>query len=249
MRILLLAGSGEARAIASGIAAMEGVEAIASLAGVTERPAKLVLPTRVGGFGGDKGFRGYLEDNAIDAVLDATHPFAARISARTAAICAGREIPHSIFWRREWRPGPRDRWHLLDRAEEVAAVVPEEATVFLATGTRDLEGFANLRGRRVFCRGMSAPSKRFPFAEGEYVIDRPPFAVEDEVRLFRRLGIDWLVARNSGGAAGRSKLDAARAVGVEVALLRRPPVPATTVLTNVGEALEWVRGLKSSVAS
>jgi len=244
MRILLLAGSGEARVIASGIAAMEGIEGIASLAGVTGKPVELVLPTRVGGFGGDKGFRSYLEDNAIDAVLDATHPFAARISARTVGICAGKGLPHSILWRREWRPGPRDRWRLLDRAEDVAAVVPEDATVFLATGTRDLAGFANLGGRRVFCRGVDPLSTPFPFAEGGYVTGRPPFTVADEVRLFVRLGIDWLVVRNSGGAAGRSKLDAARAIGVEVALLRRPPVPAATVHTTVEEALAWVRGLK-----
>ncbi len=244
MRILLLAGSGEARAIASGIAAMEGVHGIASLAGVTGKPAELVLPTRVGGFGGDKGFRSYLKDTTIDAVLDATHPFAARISMRTAGICAGMGMPHSILWRRAWRPGPRDRWHLLDRADEVAAVVPEDATVFLATGTRELGGFANLRGRRVFCRGVDLPSTPFPFEEGEYVTGRPPFSVEEEVRLFVRLGIDWLVVRNSGGAAGRSKLDAARALGVEVALLRRPPIPPATVHTTVGEALAWVRGLK-----
>lgn len=244
MRLLLLAGSGEARTIAERLAVTEGVEGIASLAGVVRRSAKLALPTRIGGFGGDEGFESYLSDAGIDAVLDATHPFAARISARTARICELKGLPYSVLWRNEWKPGLGDRWRFFDREEEVAEVVPKEATVFLATGAQGIQRFANLGGRRVFCRRIDRPLGPFPFEGGQYVIGRPPFSIEDEIRLFRQLGVDWLVVKNSGGAASRSKLDAARELGIEVALMRRPPVPATTFHRTVEEALAWVHGLK-----
>lgn len=243
MRLLLLAGSGEARAIAAQVALMEGVEGIASLAGVTRQPSELALPTRVGGFGGRAGFETYLADSGIDAVLDATHPFAARVTTRTAAVCARKGLAHSIMQRREWKPEAGDRWRFFDQEEEVAGFVPEGMTVFLATGAQGLDRFANLRGRRVYCRRIDRPRKPFPFEGGEYLTGKPPFSVEDEIRLFQRLGIDWLIVKNSGGVASRSKLDAARELGMEVALLRRPPIPDAIVHTTVEEALAWVRGL------
>ena len=243
MRLLLLAGSGEARVIAEMLAEMKGVEGRASLAGVTRKPAEMALPTRIGGFGGEQGFDSYLSDAKVDAVLDATHPFATRITARTARICADKRLPHSILRRPEWKPGPLDRWHFFDQEEEVAEIIPPGTTVFLATGAQGLERFANLRGRQVFCRRIDEPLNPFPFGGGEYVVGRPPFSVEDEVRLFRRLGVDWLVVKNSGGAASRSKLDAAQELGIEVALMRRSPVPDAIIHSTVQEALDWVQGL------
>ena len=244
MRLLLLAGSGEARRIAQALAGMEGVDAVASLAGATRQPEDLGLPTRVGGFGSAEGFADYLKSEGIDAVLDATHPFAARITARTAEVCKNLGLPHAVVLRPEWQSGPGDDWRFIDREEEAAGFIPEGATVFLGTGVQGLQGFANLQGRRVICRRIDAPRNPFPFAGGEYLLGRPPFSVADEIALFERLGVDWLVVKNSGGMPSRSKLDAARALGIRVALLRRPAPPDATILTSVGAALDWVRGLQ-----
>ena len=213
MRLLLLAGSGEARAIAEKLSTMKGVEAIASLAGVTRKPDDLALPTRIGGFGGGQGFESYLSDAKVDAVLDATHPFAARITARTAQICGSKGLPHSILRRPEWKQGFLDRWHFIDQEEDVAGLIPRGMTVFLATGRQGLEKFANLRGRRVFCRRIDWSGNPFPFEGGEYIIGRPPFSIEDETCLFTRLAVDWLVVKNSGGTANGSKLEAAPETG------------------------------------
>ncbi len=243
MRLLLLAGSGEARTIATALAAMEEVEGFASLAGATSRPAQLALPTRIGGFGGDAAFECYLESRGIDAVLDATHPFAARVTARTARICTGKGLPHSILLRPEWESGPGDRWHFFDREEEVSELIQKGETVFLATGAQSLDRFRNLCGRHVICRQIEPPLRPFPFDGGEYLIGRPPFSVTDEVKLFQRLGVNWLVVKNSGGAASRSKLDAARELSIDVALQRRPSVPEALVHSTVEEALKWVREL------
>ncbi len=243
LRLLLLAGSGEARQIAEALASMPDVEATASLAGATRTPADLGLPTRVGGFGGAQGFVQYLTSEGIQAVLDATHPFAHWISRRSAEICAERGVPYAQFLRPEWQPAVGDDWVFFDREDQVAGFVPDGATVFLGTGPQGLDRFANLQGRRVICRRIDPPRHPFPFEGGEYLVGRPPFSVEDEIELFQRLGVDWLVVKNSGGAASRSKLDAARTLGIKVALMNRPKHPDATRFDTIEAALAWVRGL------
>lgn len=245
MRVLLLAGSGEARQLAGALAAMPGVAATASLAGATHMPARLPLPTRVGGFGGAGPFGAYLRAERIGAVIDATHPFAARISRRSAAVCAEAGVAYLQVLRPPWLPRPGDRWHLPRDAAEAVARIPAGATVFLATGRQTLDDFAGLRAACVHVRQIDPPDRPFPFARGGWVVGRPPFSVDDEIALFRRLGIDWLVVKNAGGRASASKLDAARALGLDVAMLRRPRQPAAPRVASVAAALDWLRRLRS----
>ncbi len=243
MRLLLLAGTAEARQIGAALAGMDGVEAIASLAGDTAAPADIGLPLRIGGFGGDTGFARFLDAEGIGAVLDATHPFARRIAHRTARICAERGLHHARVLRPEWQARPGDDWIRTARPEDAAQHIPEGAAVFLAAGHKYLDGFANLAGRRVFCRRIDADPAPFPFRGGRFVTGRPPFTARAERDLFARLGIRWLVTRNSGGAAGRAKLDAARAMGVRVVMIDRPEQPEAQLLDSAPAALNWVRGL------
>jgi len=221
LRILLLAGTAEARAIADALFDMRDVWAVASMAGATRQPEPLALPCRIGGFGGEEGFATYLRSQRIDAVIDATHPFAARISARTAAVCDALGLPRLLVLRPEWTPRPGDRWVHVACEAEVAAHIPRGATVFLATGRQTLMRFANLEGRRLICRRMEPPEAPFPIPGGTYLVGRPPFSVPGERALFRRLGVDWVVTKNSGGQASRAKLDAARQMAVDRGRLER----------------------------
>ncbi len=240
MTLLLLAGTGDAKRIAADLA-KAGVKAIASLAGATRTPDTLALPTRIGGFDGAAGFERYLDAQGITRVLDATHPFAARISARTARICAARGTPYLQFMRPGWDPETDDRWTEIATEEDAARHIPEGATVFLATGRQTLERFSNLAGRRVICRQIDPPSGPFPFAGGKFLIGRPPFSVADEVALFTRLGVDVLVVKNAGGQASRSKLDAARALGLPVLMIKRPDPASEAMVTTIEEALAWAK--------
>ncbi len=247
MNLLLLAGSGEARTIAHALAKMEGVSTIASLAGATRAPMDLGVPMRVGGFGGRAGFEAFLEAERIGAVLDATHPFAGRISRRTADVCRQRDLPLLQLLRPAWQPGPGDRWIFIDNESEAAGHIPEGATVFLATGRQTLLRFANLTGRYLICRRIDTPRRPFPFENGEYLMGRAPFSVEEEIALFRERGVDWLVVKNSGGDGSRPKLEAARALGLPVLMINRPPPPSGVArVETVEEALQWVRGLGSA---
>ena len=242
MTLLLLAGTSEAKRIAWGLSTM-GIRAIASLAGVTRSPEPLPLPTRIGGFGGQAGFERFLQTQGITAVLDATHPFAAAMTDRTARICAVQSIPYLQILRPAWVPEPGDRWTEIAAEPDAAAHIPTGSTVFLATGRQTLEQFAGLQGCRVLCRQIDPPTAPFPFEGGEYIISRPTCSVPREVELFQTLGVDWLVVKNAGGAESRTKLIAARQLDIPVLMLRRPPMPDALRVQTVQAALDWVAAL------
>ena len=240
MTLLLLAGTREARDIARALS-RDGIAAVGSLAGVTRAPEKLSLPMRVGGFGGASGFVAYVKSHNISAVLDATHPFAARISERTARLCAELDIPYCQFLRPPWPLEPG--WISLGREEELAAHVSSGDIVFLATGRQTLARFSNLVDVQVICRQIEPPEEPFPFPNGRFHIARPPFSTDDEQRLFRELGVNWVVAKNAGGETSRTKLYAASALGLKVALIERPPQPEGAKAASIDACLSWVRAL------
>ena len=242
MTLLLLAGTSEAKRIAWALAD-SGRPVIASLAGATRDPEPLPVPVRTGGFGGEAGFREELSARGITAVLDATHPFAARITDRTARVCADLRLPCLHVLRPPWTPGPGDLWTEIDREEDAAAHIRPGATVFLGTGRQTLARFANLEGCRVLCRQIDPPTSPFPFEGGEFLIGRPPFPVDRERDLFEALGVDWLVVKNAGGAASATKLHAARDLGLPVLMIRRPPPPPGRVVQTVEQAVDWVLSL------
>ncbi|MFQ1700886.1 cobalt-precorrin-6A reductase [Loktanella agnita] len=240
MTLLLLAGTGDARRIAQRLA---GADVIASLAGATRDPVALPIPTRLGGFGGEAGFRDFLTAHAISAVLDATHPYAHRITARSARICAALGLPFLQYLRPGWVPEVGDNWTEISREEEAATLIPTGATVFLGTGRQTLDRFANLTGRRVICRQIDPPEGPFPFAGGEFLLGRPPFSVADELALFDRLKVDWLVVKNAGGEASHTKLTAARQLGIPVLMIARPTPGDWPHVASIESAMEWVRAL------
>ncbi|PSK83474.1 precorrin-6A/cobalt-precorrin-6A reductase [Limimaricola soesokkakensis] len=243
MTVLVLAGTREGREVAAGLAA-RSIPVLASLAGRTRRPLEPGVPLRTGGFGGAQGFRDTVAAQGITAVIDATHPFAEEITERTARLCREDGLPHLILRRPGWQPLPGDDWTRIAREADLAAHVPRGATVFLATGPQRLVAFTGLEDRRVLCRRIDPAPGPFPYENGDWVVSRPPFSVEDETALFALLGVDVLATKNSGGEDGRAKLEAARALGLRVVLLDRPRLPeGALVVETVEEALNWAEGL------
>ena len=236
MTLLVLAGTGEARRLC---AALVGRDVVASLAGAVSRPAELVVPTRIGGFGGQAGFEAFLTESGITAVVDATHPFASRITDRTARVCAARGIAYLRLERPPWQPAQGDDWVTIADEADAARHVGARDVVFLATGRQTLARFAGLGAAHVYCRQIDPPREPFPFAGGEFIIGRPPFSVEDEMALFTRLGVTRLVVKNSGGDLSKSKLDAARALGIKVLMIARPPTPGCARVETIEAAMDW----------
>ena len=240
--LLLLAGTGEAREIAELLAA-ENIPALASLAGATRDPNGLAIQGRSGGFGGGEAFEAFLLENGITAILDVTHPFANQITNRTASIAARIGLEYLQLLRPPWIPGPGDNWISIEKEQDAATHIPDGSTVFLATGRKTLADFENLSSCRVICRRIDPPQHPFPFANGEYLLGRPPFCVADEIELFARIGVDWLVVKNAGGIASATKLTAARKLGIPVVMIERPEQTASKSVETVEQAMNWVRSL------
>ncbi|TFL18268.1 precorrin-6A/cobalt-precorrin-6A reductase [Jannaschia formosa] len=227
-RVLILAGTAEARLVCAAVA---GLDVLASLAGATAQPAPLAVPTRVGGFGGSVGLAAALE--GVAAVLDATHPYALRISRKAAEVCAARGVPHLRLTRPGWPPRPGWRTHPDARA--AAEALPQGARVFLSVGPGGLAPFLG-RGLDLVCRRLD-PAPAEPGVT--WVVGRPPFALADEIATFRHHGISHLVTKDSGGPA--AKLDAAEALGLAVHVIARPPPPPGEETHDIDRAIAFVR--------
>ena len=245
-RVLILGGTGEGAAIAR---ALEGkAPVVSSLAGRTRRPAALAGAVRTGGFGGAEGLAHYLRKQRIDRLIDATHPFAARISAnaREAAERAG--VPRLIVERPMWRRHPGDRWICVANAAAAARALPDlPDAVFLTLGPGDLDAFAGLGGRRFVLRRIDPGPSRL--AGAEVVLARGPFDLAGERRLFEDYGVGTLVTRASGGAATEAKIIAARERGVPVVIILRPPAEPGPRVSSVEAAVAWALSSAGSGSS
>jgi precorrin-6A/cobalt-precorrin-6A reductase len=243
MRILLLGGTSEARALAAQL--HPGVEVVSSLAGRVPDPAMPVGEVRIGGFGGVDGLRRWLLDAGVHAVVDATHPYAATITANAAAACGNLGLPHLVLARPAWPPGDAI---LVDSDTEAAKAVADNhfSRVFLTTGRSGAAAFADVDAWFLI-RAVTPPDPRVLPKRHQLLLSRGPYRYDDESALLRVHRIDALVTKNSGGAMTRPKLDAAAALGVAVVMVDRPPLPdGVQTVADVDNAVAWVRSIGRS---
>jgi precorrin-6A/cobalt-precorrin-6A reductase len=237
-RVLILGGTGEARRLATALVD-ERVDVLSSLAGRVADPLLPPGEVRIGGFGGVAGLTAWLQANPVGAMVDATHPFAATMTASAAAAADLTGIPLLRLQRPGWSPRAGDDWRWVDTLEEAAVAVAGFGTVFLTTGRLGLGAFAGLTGRCVV-RSVDPPSPPLP-ERTTVVLARGPFTVEEELALIREHGVDVVVTKDSGGGMTAAKLTAARELGLPVVLVRRPRVPpGVLTVATVEEALAWV---------
>ena len=240
MRVLLLGGTAEARALAKAL--QPDVDVISSLAGRVPDPALPVGPVRIGGFGGVDGLRNWLQEQSIDAVVDATHPFAATMTAHAADVCGELRIPHLVLARPAWDPGAAV---VVASDTEAAEAVSRQrySRIFLTTGRSGVRAFAS-SGAWFLIRAVTEPEAATLPRHHQLLLSRGPYRYEDELALLRDYRIDALVTKNSGGDMTRAKLDAAVALDIPVVMVKRPQLPAgVNAVATVGEAAEWVAGL------
>ncbi|MFF4962859.1 cobalt-precorrin-6A reductase [Streptomyces sp. NPDC001222] len=238
LHVLVLGGTAEARELAASLAARSGVRVTTSLAGRVSRPGSLDGDVRVGGFGGAQGLAAWLREHRVDALVDATHPFAAGITANAARAAADTGVPAVVLRRPGWRARPGDHWHEAASLDDAAALLPPLGRrVFLTTGRLGLAAFARLTDLHFVVRSVEPPGPPLP-PHTDVLLARGPFTVEDETALLREHRIEVLVTKDSGGAATAAKLTAAREQGVPVVVVRRPPLPeGVTAVPDVPTAL------------
>ena len=217
------------------------LEAVLSLAGATANPARAPIPQRVGGFGGPEGLAAWLRSERIDIVVDATHPFAARMSANAASACRATATPLVVFTRPPWIRLEGDRWNEVATMEEaVDALGLEPKTVFLTQGRLQLAAFARAPQHRYIVRSIDPPAEAVALAGCRLILARGPFALEDELALMRDEKVEILVTKNSGGRATYPKIEAARLLGREVVIVRRPKPPEAETLHDIESVMVWI---------
>lgn len=243
LRILILGGTTEASALARLLAEDARFHPMLSLAGRTAAPAPQPLPMRIGGFGGAEGLARWLEAEAIAAVIDATHPYAARISGNAVNACARLGLPLGSVTRLPWTEQPGDRWQPVESAQAAASLLATETGprhVFLSLGRLELGAFAAAPQHDYLARSIDAPQGGVLPPRIRFIFQRGPFDGEAEARLLAAERIDLIVSKNAGGTATYGKIEAARQAGLPVMMIRRPEKPQGDVLSGPEEAMSWL---------
>lgn len=241
-RILLLGGTGDALTIARNL----GPESVYSLAGLGRTPDDLRCEVRVGGFGGAVGMARYIAEARIGLVLDATHPYAATISAnaRGASVAAG--VPYWALSRPGWVPEKADAWQMVAGWEEVMSATARYSRVFYTVGREPLDYLQTIPSHQHwFIRCLGLGEMPTHGANATLLAARGPFSLDDERALFEALRCDVLVTKNSGGAATGAKLQVARERSMDVVMIARPALPiGDRTFDNPNAMVDAVRVLR-----
>ena len=247
-RILLLGGTGDALTIARHLRDDD----VYSIAGLGAAPSGLACRVRQGGFGGASGLAQALNAGAFGLLLDATHPYAAQISANAVAAAVQCKVPYWRLERPAWEAAAGDRWIDVDDWSQTLDAVRgfrrplwtlgREPLAHTDGATPDQHWFvrclpetaARHGGSGFANRNMPRIDEAVPAWIGDHastpsrvtlIPARGPFTVATERALIASLGIDVIVSKNSGGAATDAKLHVARDLGLPV-IMRRRPAPA-----------------------
>jgi precorrin-6A/cobalt-precorrin-6A reductase len=241
LRVLILGGTADANRLAEALANDPGIDAVLSYAGRTENPAPPPIAWRVGGFGGIEGLKHYLITERIARVVDATHPFAAQMSAHAVAACAAAAVPLLALERPPWQRAPGDRWIEVDdlaAAAEALGAVPRR--VFLGIGRLQLNTFAAHPQHSYLVRLIDPPRAPLPLPDAEVIVARGPFKRADDRAMLANYRADIIVAKNAGGDSASAKIEAARDLALPVVMVRRPFIPVRETAGTVAEVLRWL---------
>jgi precorrin-6A/cobalt-precorrin-6A reductase len=241
MRVLVLGGTTEASALAKLLAGDPRFDAILSLAGRTSNPTPQPLATRVGGFGGIEGLVRWLRAEKADTVIDATHPYAAQMSAHAVAACKQVDVPLGSIVRPPWKRQEDDSWRIVPTAEAAAAALGKmPLRVFLSLGRQDLHAFTSAPQHRYLARTIEAPEQTALPPNIRILQARGPFDRDSEAKLLSEQEVDVIVSKNSGGTATYAKIEAARELDLPVIMIARPDKPTGHVLGSPAEAVAWL---------
>lgn len=238
--VLILAGTPEARQLARTLAErFPDVRLTASFAGAVSDIPDPGIPARTGGFGGAAGLAAFIEEEQVTFVIDATHPFADRISRNAVEAAKDTGVPLIRFERPEWLRQTGDRWDRVSSLAEAAERLPAEARVFLAIGRKEIAAFTHRTDLFAVARMIEPPEVPLP-AHWHLELSRPAQSVEAEEDLLRTYRITHLVSKNSGGSRSHAKIKAARRFRIPVMMIDRPAPAGAQTCGDVEEILRWV---------
>ncbi|MET0171054.1 MAG: cobalt-precorrin-6A reductase [Agrobacterium vaccinii] len=239
--ILILGGTADARILSGRLAGESGYRILLSMAGRTRDPVAQPVPMRSGGFGGPSGLARFIEDNGFDLLVDATHPYAARISANAVKAAGMARVPLVALERPAWVRMAGDDWREVpDVDSAVTALGQESCTTFLALGRQELLPFEAARQHHYLIRSVDPVEPPLVVPHARYITARGPFALADEIAMLRDNGVEAVVCKNSGGAAAYGKIEAARHLGIPVIMIARPTHPCGDTVSDIDTALSAI---------
>ena len=276
-KLLILGGTHEAYELAEYLVEQyppRQLTVISSLAGITGNPKVPAGQVRIGGFadtydeGGKPGqnsilgLRKYLLQEKITLLVNATHPYATRISENAHAVATELGLPYLRLTRPAWQKHTGDQWIEVPDLAAAADYLKSESIdtnsrlskqiVFLTTGNRGLELFQRCRKCHFVVRSVELPESvgsvtgTFVWEKAEFLQARGPFTLRNELSLFRQYGVTMLVSKNSGGDSTYAKIEAARKLKIPVLMVDRPLVNSADICLQVNQVLDWIDQHKSA---
>jgi precorrin-6A/cobalt-precorrin-6A reductase len=240
-RVLILGGTTEARLLGERLARRGGHDVTLSLAGRTTSPVPHAVPIRAGGFGGADGLADHIAKERVDALIDATHPYATIISENASRAARQAGVPFVVLRRAPWKAVVGDRWVEVDDTRAAVQALGETSRrIFVTLGRNDLAPFAGAPQHFYLVRSVDPVDPPLPLPRVSYVTERGPFSEAHDHVLMTEHKIDVVIAKNSGGSAAYGKIAAARAIGVEVIIIRRPQVSEGPAVHNLDDAIAWL---------
>ena len=248
-RVLILGGTGEGAQLAARLSERLDLTVISSLAGRVSEPKLPKGLVRVGGFGGLDALTSYLVNEEIKVVIDATHPFAAKISQNAELACRRTGLPFIALLRPPWRRLAGDRWHEVPDFQSAAKFVDTKmGRVFLSIGRQELGSFSECGNAWFLIRAIEEPTECLP-PHRRVLLQRGPFELKDELQLLRDHSINCLVSKNSGGPATYTKIEAARSLDIPVVMINRPIKHTVQAVETVEDAIAKLDYLIHSASS
>ena len=245
-RILILGGTAEAVALAKALHDQHpDWDLVTSLAGMTRAPVTGPGHLRQGGFGGAAGLVDYLRKEAVNALIDATHPFAATMASHAQQAAGQAGVARIKLVRPMWSHQNEDRWIEVDSPAGASRALQElgAQSVFLTLGRRDLEAFTDLTETRFIVRMIEPPEDALPLTRADLILARGPFTIEDEEALMRERDVDALVTKASGGDATHAKIITARNLSIPVVMVTRPDTPEGPAAESVEAVVAWLESV------
>jgi precorrin-6A/cobalt-precorrin-6A reductase len=240
-KLLILGGTGDALRLAEMVQQMPGLMVISSLAGRTQQPALPIGQIRTGGFGGKQGLVDYLRSSQIDFLIDATHPFARKITVNAAGAALACGMPFLVLTRSAWSATSDDHWIEVANHQAAAQLLPQLGQrIFLTIGRQELNFYAHLQDLWFLMRSIDLPDlPQMP--PGEILLAKGPFDLNSERELLLQYRIQAIVSKNSGGEATYAKILAARELGLPIVMIQRPATPTGEQTNTVKQAIEWLQ--------
>jgi precorrin-6A/cobalt-precorrin-6A reductase len=241
-RVLVLGGTMESRELAGRLAARSNIDVVLSLAGRTRDPIGYPVPLRIGGFGGVRGLIDYLNERQIDLMIDATHPFAEQMSRHAAFAASETGVPFFALCRPAWQKAEGDRWtEVSSVADGVGKLGKKSRRVFAALGRQEAAALSDAPHHSYLVRSVDPIDPPLDLPDARYICERGPFALPAERKLLKGAKIEVVFAKNSGGDATYAKIAAARELGIEVVLVKRPKRNSVETVESPLEAVALAR--------